>query len=109
MLDWCADEMAEWLNAPMAQRLLTMGVCVPSLLNENVMPDIGEAHAVVAAEGLCEGYHVLPYEGPLGKQPQGLVEAFSIIRRTRNEEQVRSIQEQRAEMNRMKWSGGGGG
>lgn len=106
VLDWAADEVADWYGMPMTQRLLFMGVCVPALLDPAITPEVLPAYSVLSYEGLAEAYHTLPYPGALFDQPAGLVEAFSVIRRTKNEEQVRDLQEQRAAMNRQQWSAG---
>ena len=53
---------------------------------------VDESHKeIIEMEAFCSEYKCLPYSGAMDEQPQKLIDAFNVIRGTKNEYQARKI------------------
>lgn len=83
VLDEISNEGRNWHRLTIMDRMAFMDVCPSGLLDAAEELLSGLSHAL-AVEGLCESYHALPFMGGVAEQPAALMEAFAVIRSTRN-------------------------
>ena len=84
----------------MLERIEYIGVCPSSIVSYIPNKDISPIMTSISEEGLGESFHVLPYSGGLRDQPHGIIQAFSLIRATRNELQAKELKSQREQSSR---------
>jgi hypothetical protein len=90
----------EWGSLPVLERARYMVVCVPGLLA--VTPGVERAGEWVGLEGFSEAYGALPFDGPLTRQPPWMLQAFSVVRSTRNQYRIAEMRQREADaMNRL--------
>jgi hypothetical protein len=75
----------------MMDRAEVMGLCPNGLLDRFAAPEVDGAQGVLAIESMCETYSTVPFPGTLLEQPNALLEAFAVVRSTRNEIQARRM------------------
>lgn len=99
------DGAWEWASLPAVERIAYSTVCGPGLIS--VTPAVLDAYELIGLEGFAEAYSALPYKGSLLEQPAGLLEAWGVIRQTRNQHRLREMREKQLAIQRLQGGGDG--
>lgn len=91
VLEHLSDTHHDWHGLSHLDRLGQMGLCISGICNSPYLPGTGAAWNLIALEGLGEEFGGLPARGGWLDQPYGYVQAYSVIRSTRNQIQDRNI------------------